>query len=103
MDDLESMYRQGSPLYGMDMDTMQQPHPGLGAMGNVMQRSDNQEVNEEEILKKMLAQAQQMFPQWPPIAQYMWAQGQIQNVLSTKKQANPQFPMKSNPKYQMTY
>ena len=90
-------------MFGMDMDASQPRHPGLGAMDKIEHRQANQERNEEEMLREMLRKAKEMFPQWPPVAQYMWAQGQIQNFQSNKPPANPQFPMLNNPNYKMTY
>ena len=95
MNDLESMY--------MDMDTMQKPSPGINAMGNVVNKESYQDEQNNEMLQEMLRKAKEMFPQWPPIAQYMWAQGQIQNFQSNKPPANPQFPMLNNQNYKMTY
>ena len=86
----------------MDMDPNQRPHPGLGAMGQSAQRQEVAGFTEDEQLQELLRKAQQMFPDWPPIAQYMWAQGQIQNFQSNK-QAPKNGQLFTNPNFRMTY
>lgn len=95
--DLEQMFQPN-----MDMDSQMPVHPGLQGMASSLYKQEQQSVPDDEALQLLLRKAQQMYPDWPPIAQYMWAQGQIQNFQSNK-QVPKSGQLFTNPNFRMTY